>query len=123
MNNLELVKKPRLGSKIYVVFHDSISKVSVYMKGKDSFCHNDAFNDKYLSMYRQPLRYDDYGKTWFSTLSQIAKYYEYKVKFIKVAENYWEIVDKPTKTILEPGCYKATFTDDGLKILGKEVKE
>jgi len=97
MNDLELIKKPRLGSKIYVLFNNSISKVSVYMKGKDNFCHSESFNDMYLSLYKRPLRYDDYGKTWFSTLSQIAKRFNYKVKFVKTADNYWEIIEKEMK--------------------------
>ena len=88
-------KIPRIGQKVYLFFNDCVSLESVYMKGKESFACNSAFNYLYIDEYRVPFLYDEYGKTWFTSLSDLKKaVLEPNEKLVKIHENYWEIEEK-----------------------------
>ena len=84
-----------VGEEIYVVYKDCITKHKVYMLGKEYFCHNDSFNDCYITDYPFRLRYDDENEVWFRTLNdakhKIKEVYG-KCTVIKKFpdEDYWE---------------------------------
>lgn len=89
--------KPIIGQWIYKIYHESISKMKVYMRGTNEFCTEEAFDDLYLLDSRQPLAYNEYGETWFFTLAEAKEklkeeYPDYKI--VKLNESYWEAVSK-----------------------------
>lgn len=84
----------RLGTSIYIIYEYAIYKVHVYMKGKEEFCHDEAFDADYLESYRWPLRYDEEGITWFRTIKDAKaklreKYPKDEYKIVKLDE-CWE---------------------------------
>lgn len=89
--------KPIIGQWVYKIYHKSISKTKVYMLGANEFCTEDAFDDFYLLGSRQPLAYDEYGETWFYTLTEakekLKEEYPY-YRIVKFDESYWEAVSK-----------------------------
>jgi len=88
-------KIPRLGQKVYLFFNDCVSLEPVYMKGKESFACKIAFDFHYMDGYRMPFFYDDYGRTWFTSFSELKKtVLEPDEELIKIHEDYWEINKK-----------------------------
>lgn len=86
-------KKPKLDRTIYVMFETcwddiSFSKEKVIALGKDIFFHTGCTDASNIEDYREPLAYDEYGITWFTSLKQIKE--KYKIK--KVKDDYWEVV-------------------------------
>ena len=84
--------KPKLDKEIWVKFEVGgcidFYKEKVIALGKDMFFHAGALDNCLVEEYRRPLYYEDYGITWFTSLSQIKK--QYKVK--KIDDDYYEEV-------------------------------
>ena len=97
--------KPKIGAKIYVIMDSatSIVKQYVFFLGKESFMPS-ANKEFYDGDYNFEQFYDEYGKTWFTTLKQTkeylseyyTKYYEEntKVRIYKDCEDLWEVVER-----------------------------
>lgn len=79
---------PKLNQKIYVIYDETITKEKVYMLGENEFAHSNSFNVLHCDNYRKPLKYDDFNKTWFTSL-QVAKTY-LGGKFKRIETGYWE---------------------------------
>lgn len=75
-----------IGDTIYIKFSNEIYQTSVYMKGRVSFIHKDAFNEHLIVAYRYPLRYDEEGIRWFRNLDNFDN-------LKKVEDGYWVIQD------------------------------
>ena len=67
---------------------ETITKEKVYMLGENEFAHSNSFNVLHCDNYRKPLKYDDFNKTWFTSL-QVAKAY-LGGKFKRIETGYWE---------------------------------
>lgn len=84
--------KPRLDKEIWIKFDArgciDFYKEKVIALGKDMFFHTGSLDNCVVDEYRIPLYYEDYGITWFTSLSQIKK--QYKVK--KIDDDYYEEV-------------------------------
>jgi len=86
---------PRLGQKVYLLFRNAVLLDKVYMKGKESFVCDSAFDPISIEEVRTPLFYGEYGETWFTSLSELRKaVVEPKNKLVKISEDYWEIEEK-----------------------------
>jgi len=93
MNRMK--KIPRLGQKVYLLFRNAVFLDKVCMKGKESFVCDSAFDPIAIEEVRTPLFYEEYGETWFTSLSELKKaVVEPNERLIKMAENYWEIEEK-----------------------------
>lgn len=91
----DMKKIPRIGQKVYLFFNNCVSLEYVYMKGKESFACDSAFSSLYIDGYRVPHFYDEYGKTWFTSLSDLKKaVLEPNEKLVKMHDNYWEITEE-----------------------------
>lgn len=89
------MKIPRLCQKVYLVFCNAVILDEVYMKGKESFAVSCAFDPISIEEVRTPLFYEEYGETWFTSLSDLRKaVVEPKNKLIKITDEYWEIEEK-----------------------------
>lgn len=92
------MKKPRLNQAVYLVHGDCISREHVLMKGKDSFATECVFKAMYMEMYRQPMRYDEYGIAWTTDLAEakriLAEDLQPGEKIVKVFDGYWEVRGK-----------------------------
>lgn len=91
------MNKPKFNQTIYVLYNDlSLTKEKVYLKGETEFCHSDAFNTEYLDSFREPLKYTDKDKTWFTSLSSAKRYFKKVLKYkniIELQKDYWEGTD------------------------------
>lgn len=82
-----------IGETIYIIFRDSINKEKVYLLGKESFCHERAFNNGFVQDYKMPLRYDWEGTVWFKTLNEAKEQLKKTTncsKIKKYDDDYWE---------------------------------
>jgi len=89
--------RPKLGQNIYIVFtSDSITLDKVVMKGKDDFAVSMTFNELFNDAYRKPIRYDEYGVLWFTSLTAAKKAIGIgkNEQIVKYSDDYWEVVNK-----------------------------
>ncbi len=87
----------RLGQTIYIIYDTSISKNTVLMKGKDIFCHDQAFDECFVDAYREPCYPEEEGTRWFRKFSDAKKYILSKYPntiLKKCGEDYWELEDR-----------------------------
>lgn len=96
MNGLKLkgrigyiYKKPSLNSYVWVYCFNSFTKVRVLAKGTEIFFHEGTLDSCKVEPFREPLRYDDYGISWFKSLKEIKQ--KYKIR--KVEDDYYEEVE------------------------------
>ena len=94
--------KPKIGTKIYTLrdSNTTLVKQYVYFLGENSFMPS-ADKEFYDGDYNFEQFYDEYGKTWFTTLKQAKEYLnEYynryygedtKVRIHKEYEDLWEV--------------------------------
>ena len=112
---------PAIGQKVYIVYTDFMVCEEVEMKGKEEFATPRCFSDLYVPFCRQPLRYDEYGITWFTdyeqaydTLAADLHKGEYIKKF---DDNYWEI------RVVEDGGGESEEESEEAEEPEEEIKE
>ncbi len=94
-----LTMKPKIGRIIFIIYDEqSIIQTTVFALGKDCF-----FDADYAECYdidNAVFKYDDYNKTWFTSLIKAKKrllevaYKEdgEKLKIEKMSDGYWEVI-------------------------------
>jgi hypothetical protein len=84
--------KPSLNRKVYCIYGRGINETTVMFLGEYSFI-NDCYSESNIFGSWEHY-YDDYGKTWFTSLKEaksklLETYPEYKIK--KIWKNYWVV--------------------------------
>lgn len=85
--------KPKIGTIVYCIYTDSITKFKVGYVGKDGFIIDAPINGEVV--YEALLwRYEDFNTTWFKSLKKaesalLEGYPDAKIK--KIDDDYWEI--------------------------------
>ena len=82
----KVLVKPNLNQKIWMVFGTGFFEETVIAKGDEIFFHTGCPDPLNTEPYRVPLRYEDYGTTWFKNLKEIRA----KHSIVKITEGYYE---------------------------------
>jgi hypothetical protein len=88
--------KPRIGRKVYCVYHDGIFVDAVGYVGKDSFIVESVLSGTNEDSWE--WFYEQYGKDWFTSLAKakkelLSRFEEegMKLKVFKINDNYYEL--------------------------------
>lgn len=84
----------KIGETFYLIYREAIYKETVYMIGKESFCHENAFNEYYNNIYRNEIWYEQENTIWFKTFKEakqklLSEYPD--CKLVKKRDGYWEL--------------------------------
>lgn len=84
---------PRLGTTVYTLYGDYLTKDTIGFLGKDSFIIEDFVGYESNSI---EYKYSDYNVTWFTSLKKAKDALLSKGKQLKkVLDDYhWEVIDK-----------------------------
>lgn len=87
------MNKPKLGQTVYLAFGDWICKDKVLMVGENSFACHMQFDSAVFNLFRRPIQFDEYGTTWFKTLTDAKKSIDLEAgqRLEKKTEAYWEV--------------------------------
>ncbi|WP_297931088.1 hypothetical protein [uncultured Coprobacter sp.] len=98
MKQGESILKPKIGTTVYCIYANSISKYKVGYIGKEAFVIDEL--SEYMDFEAFLWWYEDFGKSWFKSLKEakvrlLQMQSEYlpnqKVKIKKVNDDYWEV--------------------------------
>jgi len=87
------MNKPKLGQIVYISFGDWICKDTVLMVGKNSFACEMQFDSTVFNLFRRPIQFDEYGMTWFNTLTDAKKSIDLEdgQRIVKLDDDYWKV--------------------------------